>query len=116
MRDHHQLEAVIETLLADETYAGHPLRQALADLYTEFQEQLHQIERITRIADCYYSATREASLSLTERYRKHVRQLEKIVRISDRYQLIMRDLNATLKEASTRDALTGIGNRRMIME
>lgn len=116
MRDHHRLEAVIETLLADETHAGHPLRQALADLYTEFQEQLHQIERVTRIADHYYSATREASLSLSERYRKQLWQLEKIVRISDHYQLMMRDLNEALKEASTRDALTGIGNRRMIMD
>lgn len=116
MRDNRLLEAVVETLLADATYAGHPLRQALADLYTEFQEQLHQIERITCISDRYYSATREASLSLSERYRKQLRQLEKIVRISDRYQLMMRDLNETLKEASTKDALTGIGNRRMIMD
>jgi diguanylate cyclase (GGDEF)-like protein len=116
MRDHQRLETVVEALLADATYAGHPLRQALADLYTEFQEQLHQIERITRIADHYYSATREANLSLTERYRKQLRQLEKIVRISDHYQLMLRDLNTALKEASTKDALTGIGNRRMTMD
>lgn len=116
MRDGRQLEASIEALLADDAYQGHPLRLALADLYAEFKGQLSQIERITRISDRYQSVAREASLSLTERYAKHLRQLEKMARISDRYQLMMRDMNEALKESSTTDPLTGIGNRRMLVE
>jgi diguanylate cyclase (GGDEF)-like protein len=116
MRDGRELEASIEALLADDAYQGHPLREALADLYEEFHHQLSQIERIARISDRYQSVTREASLSLTERYAKQLRQLEKIARISDRYQLMMRDLNEALKRASTTDVLTGVGNRRMLME
>lgn len=116
MRDGRQLEAEVEALLADESHADHPLHKALAGLYTEFQARLHQIERITQISDHYQSVTREASLSLSDRYAKQLRQLQKIARISDRYQLIMRDLNQALRTASITDTLTGIGNRRMLME
>jgi diguanylate cyclase (GGDEF)-like protein len=45
-----------------------------------------------------------------------MRQLTRLTRISDRYQSMMRELNEALKETSTKDALTGIGNRRMLME
>lgn len=116
MRDEKDLALAVEALLADPAYAQDPLRQALDELYTEFRALLHQIERITRISDRYQSTTREQALSLTERYQKQLRQLEKIARISDRYQSMMRDLNEALKDASTKDALTGIGNRRMLMD
>lgn len=116
MRDDKHLELMIETLLADPEYESNPLRYALDELYTEFRSLLHQIDRITRISDHYQNVTRDEKLSLTERYQKQLRQLEKIARISDRYQSMMRDLNEALKEASTKDALTGIGNRRMLME
>jgi diguanylate cyclase (GGDEF)-like protein len=116
MRDGRQLEASVTALLADDTWAGHPLREALEGLYAEYQGRLQQIERITHISDRYQSVTREASHSLSERYSKQLRQLERIARISDRYQLMMRDLNQALKEASTTDVLTGIGNRRMLLE
>ncbi|MGV3654338.1 MAG: biofilm regulation diguanylate cyclase SiaD [Noviherbaspirillum sp.] len=114
--DGRRLDASIEALLADEAYQGHPLRQALADLYEQFQAQLYRIEKVARISDSYQSAAREAKLSLSERYARQVRQIEKVARISDRYQLMLQELNATLKEASTTDALTGLGNRRMLME
>jgi len=116
VRDDKHLELMIEALLADPEYEGNPLRYALDELYTEFRDLLHQIDRITRISDHYQNVTRDEKLSLADRYQKQLRQLEKIARISDRYQSMMRDLNEALKEASTKDALTGIGNRRMLME
>ncbi|NEX63782.1 biofilm regulation diguanylate cyclase SiaD [Noviherbaspirillum galbum] len=110
------LEQRVERLLADAAHAGHPLRQALGDLYDEFRDALTQIERVTRISDRYQSISQQEKLTLAERYRKQIRQLERLSRISDRYQAMMRDLNEALKEASTKDALTGIGNRRLLME
>ncbi|PWU27518.1 GGDEF domain-containing protein [Pseudomonas sp. RW407] len=59
---------------------------------------------------------RAQNSTLSERYHKQLRQLEKVARISDRYQDMMRDLNVALREASTHDPLTGIGNRRLLME
>ncbi len=116
MRDNPELERTIERLLSDPQYDAHPVRHALAELYAEFRDALYQIERIARISDRYQSNARETTLSLSERYSKQLRKLEKLARISDRYQSMMRDLNEALKDASTRDALTGIGNRRMLME
>lgn len=116
MRDGGQLEAAIEALLADDAYKDHPLREALDELYAAFRSQVYQIERITHISDRYQHVAREASLSLSERYSRQMRQLTKMARISDRYQLMMRDLNDALKSASTTDPLTGIGNRRMLVE
>lgn len=116
IRDEDKLERTVERLLEDPAYVEHPLRKALSQLYVEYRDSLHQIERITRISDRYQSASQEEKLSLSERYRKQLRQLERLARISDRYQSMMRDLNEALKEASTKDALTGIGNRRMLME
>jgi diguanylate cyclase len=116
VRTDRDLERTVEMLLSDPQYDEHPVRRALAELYAEFRDALHQMERIARISDRYQSTTRETTLSLGERYAKQLRQLEKLARISDHYQSMMRDMNETLKEASTRDALTGIGNRRLLME
>ncbi|MCY1533436.1 diguanylate cyclase (GGDEF) domain protein [compost metagenome] len=111
-----QLDAWIETLLADPTHQDHPLREALARLQQQNVEHLERIERIARISDGYQSLAREQSLSLSERYHKQLRKLEKVARISDRYQQMMRDLNLALKEASNRDPLTGLANRRLLIE
>lgn len=116
MRNEKDLALAVEALLADPAYAQNPLRQALDELYAEFRTVLHQIDRITRISDRYQSVSRERAQSLTERYQKQLRQLEKMARISDRYQSMMRELNEALKDAAARDALTGLGNRRMLME
>jgi len=116
VRDEKHLALMIEALLADPEHAGDPLRYALEELYAEYRDLLRQIDRITRISDRYQSVSREEAQSVSGRYHKQLRQLEKIARISDRYQSMMRDLNEALKEASTKDALTGIGNRRMLME
>lgn len=116
MRDEKHIELVIEALLADPAYKENPLRYPLQDLYAEFRSLIHQIDRVVHISDQYQNVSREEKLSLTGRCQKQLRQLEKLARISDRYQSMMRELNEALKEASTKDALTGIGNRRMLME
>ncbi|TFV90958.1 GGDEF domain-containing protein [Oxalobacteraceae bacterium OM1] len=116
MRTNSELERTVERLLSDPAHDVHPLRRALADLYAEYRDALHQMERVAYISDRYQSASRETTMTLRERYDKQLRQLDKMARISDRYQSMMRDLNEALKDASTRDPLTGIGNRRMLME
>ena len=110
------LEAGIDRLLADPAYEGHPLRAALAALYEQYRDQLAQVERITAISDGYQSVLMERNQSLTQRYRRHLRKLEKIVRISDQYQAMLRELNESLKRASSHDALTGLPNRRSMLE
>lgn len=116
MNSERELDLLIEELLADPHYVGHPLREALYLKHQQSLEQLARLERIARISDGFQSMARAQSSTLSERYHKQLRQLEKVARISDRYQNMMRDLNLALKEASTHDALTGIGNRRLLME
>lgn len=115
-RDHKHLEQNIAELLADPQFDGHPVREALSALFEQYQDHLTQIERLTSISDGYQSVMRERNRSLGDRYRKQMRQLQKIVRISDHYQEMMRDLNKALKTASTQDPLTGLPNRRLILE
>ncbi|SMC19162.1 diguanylate cyclase (GGDEF) domain-containing protein [Andreprevotia lacus DSM 23236] len=116
MNDVTPLDLRIEALLADAQYDDHPLRGALNELYGEFRSQLHLIERVTHVSDLYQHMAREQNQSLLERYRRQLKKLEKIARISDRYQAVMRDLNEALKDASNHDALTGLANRRMLMD
>ncbi|MDK2126073.1 biofilm regulation diguanylate cyclase SiaD [Parachitinimonas caeni] len=116
MREEMGLEQRVEALLEDPAYTGHPLKQILAELFTEYREQLRQMERITRISDHYQSMARDSNLSLAERYQKQMRQLEKIARISDGYQHMLHDLNQALRQASTHDPLTGLANRRLILD
>ncbi|KAF1061038.1 MAG: Response regulator PleD [Pseudomonas citronellolis] len=116
MSSERELDLLIEELLADPQYVGHPLREALFLKHQQSLEQLTRLERIARISDGFQSMARQESSTLSERYHKQLRQLEKVARISDRYQDMLRDLNMALREASTHDPLTGIGNRRMLME
>ena len=76
--DTHEAEAAhsdqaIEDLLADPRYVDHPLRAALAELQSRYQEHLLQLEKITRIADGYQSAERQRGLdpcdNLAQRHR-----------------------------------------------
>lgn len=116
MRDDNHLETEIAQLLADAQYEGHPLRAALAELFQSYHNQLSQLERITTISDGFQSVLRTQNQSLAERYRKQIRQLQKIVRISDHYQKMLQDMNETLKVSSLQDPLTGLANRRSMME
>jgi len=110
------LEAKILQLLADEAYQDHPLREALAELWTAMGTQLTRLERITALSDRYQQAARERTLHLSKRYDRQIRLLERVLRISDRYQSMLKDLNVALREASTHDLLTGIANRRLMMD
>lgn len=112
MKQHEQLEEHIEALLADTSYASHPLHEALGALFERYREQTRQIERVSRIADRYQDAERDRGLSYAARYQRQLRQVEKIVRISDRYQSMLRDMNERLHWLSSRDELTGLHNRR----
>lgn len=111
-----QLEERIGQLLDDATHRDNPLYPALQELWQAHHELTQRIERISHISDAYQSMARQRELSLSERVHKQLRQLEKVARISDRYQKMMRDLNIALHEASTHDPLTGLGNRRLLIE
>ncbi len=116
MRGPSPLEQEVINLLADPQFEGHPLKEALSQLWGAHHDLLGRIERIARVSDGYQSIARERELSLSARFDKQLRQLEKVARISDRYQMMMQDLNASLREASTLDTLTGIANRRLLTE
>ena len=110
------LEPQIAALLADPQHEGHPLHAALAALWTRYEEQSAQIARLATISDGYGSMLRERNTRLDERNQRHLRQLQKIVRISDHYQTMLRELNDTLKISASQDPLTGLPNRRLMME
>ena len=110
------LESRIQDLLADDAYRDHPLRQALADLWQAMGWQIDRLERVTALSDRVQRAARERSLKLSNRYDRQIRLLERVLRISDGYQSMLKDLNVALREASTHDLLTGIANRRLMMD
>ncbi len=111
-----ELDTRIQRLLADPEYGEHPLREALEALWQRSHNQMARIERITYISDAYQAMARERELSINERFERQLKRIGKVARISDRYQEMMRDLNEALREASHRDPLTGLYNRRMVME
>ncbi len=57
-----------------------------------------------------------AHLDLARRFAKVSRRLDKISKISDGYQSQLKELNFTLQRASLTDTLTGIANRRAMLE
>jgi diguanylate cyclase (GGDEF)-like protein len=110
------LERQIVDLLNETEDRDHPLYGALDQLWRRHQDLARRIERISKISDSYQSIVKERELSLGEQLDRQLRQLEKVARISDRYQSMMRDSNTALKKASTQDELTGIPNRRYLLE
>jgi diguanylate cyclase len=109
-------DQLIEQLLADPSHHGHPLHDALQRLHQRSRDQIDRLERITRISDGFQSLARARHATLSERYEQELRRLLRIVRISDRYQAMLRETNALLEKASTHDPLTGVGNRRLLMD
>ena len=111
-----ELFAEIEALLAEPANRDNPLREPLARLFDYHEKQQERLGRLLKISDGYYDASRSQSLTLYEQYEHQLKRLEKLARISDRYQNSLRELSEVLKDASLRDPLTGLGNRRFLME
>ncbi len=106
----------IQSLLDDPSHQDNPLQPALQQLFIFSKNQQERLARLVRISDGYHAISRHQSLSLSEQYDKQLRRLEKLARISDRYQNSLRELSEALKETALHDPLTGLGNRRFLME
>jgi diguanylate cyclase (GGDEF)-like protein len=116
MRSDTSLENKIDTLLADEQYTDHPLREVLGSLYAQYKNAQSKWKRLASISDGYQWMARERHLSLGKAHQKQARQLSRITKISDRYQAMLQEKNRVLKKASTHDQLTGLPNRRLILD
>ena len=114
--DEADLVVQIRALLADPLHQDNPLRQPLADLLGCNQTHQVQLNRLIRISDGYQILSRSHHETLTSQYERQLQRLEKLARISDRYQNSLRELSESLKDAALRDPLTGLGNRRFLME
>ena len=114
--DRVDLDARVRALLDDPQYAGHPLRAALSDLRDTMAQQLVRIEKISALSDGFQRMARDRELSMVGRFDRQLRRLSKIVSISDRYQDALRDQNRAVVDASNRDTLTELLNRRGLTE
>lgn len=114
--DEADLIVQIQALLADPMHQDNPLRPPLAHLLGCNQVHQAQLSRLIRISDGYQYISRHHHETLESQYDRQLRRLEKLARISDRYQNSLRELSETLKQASLQDPLTGLGNRRFLMD
>lgn len=105
-----------QALLDDPAHAENPLRPVLSDLLALCLEQQQRLNRLVRISDGYHQITHSRNLTLVEHYERQLRRLEKITRISDHYHDSLREASAALEEAAMTDTLTGLRNRRYLME
>lgn len=106
----------IRALLADPAHAGDPLRPVLKRLHDLHRRQSERLQRLVRISDGYHGMARENSDTLADKIEREMLRLKKLARISDLYQRDLRELTETLRDASLKDPLTGLGNRRFLMD
>ncbi|NKF22446.1 diguanylate cyclase [Solimonas marina] len=116
MRNAAKLEAQIRALLDSEQRRDDPLYLALEQLYRRYCDQREQIERLSWISDRYQAAMLQENRVLNARSEQQQRRLQKIARISDRYQEMQRELTRDLRTSATHDPLTGLPNRRLMLE
>jgi diguanylate cyclase (GGDEF)-like protein len=116
LRTEEELYAHIEELLKDPSQEHNPLRLPLEQLFDLSQAQSERLQRLVRISDGYHEVSRHKTETLSQQYDRQLRRLEKLARISDRYQNSLRELSEALKIAALQDPLTGLGNRRYLME
>ena len=114
--DEERLIERAAALIVDPAHATNALRGPLLDLLRLCELQHDRLKRLVRISDGYHSLERNNHLTLEQRYDRELRRIEKLARISDRYQGSLRELSEALKDAALRDPLTGLGNRRFLME
>ncbi|MBK1717676.1 biofilm regulation diguanylate cyclase SiaD [Thiocystis violacea] len=106
----------IESLLEDTGHADNPLRPVLTEVLEHIHTQNQRMERLLKISDGYQLLERNQTLSLAERCDKQIKRMEKLARISDQYQRNLLEVAESLRQAANQDALTGLANRRHLME
>ena len=106
----------VARLLADPVQQDNPLREPFAKLLERYSDQRELLERVVRISDGFDEAAHDERCTLAEQCERHVRRLEKMARISDRYQKSLMEMSEALERAAVTDPLTGLGNRRHLME
>lgn len=116
LRTEEELYVHIHELLNDPAHADNPLRLPLEQLLDLSLAQNERLQRLVRISDGYHEVSRRQTESLNQQYDRQLRRLEKLARISDRYQNSLRELSEALKVAALQDPLTGLGNRRYLMD
>jgi diguanylate cyclase (GGDEF) domain len=106
----------ISALLAEPDHEGNPLRPVLQRLHDLHRRQSERLGRLVRISDGYHGMARHDSDTLADRIEREMLRLKKLARISDLYQRDLRELTETLRDASLKDPLTDLGNRRYLMD
>jgi len=116
LEDEGALLDEIGALLAEPAHEGNPLRPFLQRLHDLHRRQSERLLRLVRISDGYHGMARDDSDALADRIEREVRRLQKLARISDLYQRELREQSEAMRDASLKDPLTGLGNRRYLMQ
>lgn len=116
IKDGQSLVERIQALLDDPAHGNNPLRSLLEEVNDHILGQNQRMERLLRISDGYQLLEHNQTLTLAERCEKQLRRMEKLARISDQYQRNLWEVTETLRQAANQDSLTGLANRRFLME